>query len=222
MGSEQWICTVQTGDANDVLTEANKILKRCSEKTYYNHDISGNFIIDFVEYPDWSSGGGRCEQVESRALALAAGNLDNGLESLPEYAPIYEVTDRMDLPEVCKGEIKALVREARDYTGHPIADLTWKDIVYTGIEDAGEFNGYEWCRFEGDSMYELFGEEYIFHIVGYTTFLKGSGLPMWVVAIDTTEDQSMNDRLEDLAKNCANTLLEVPDEVMDYFPYNAG
>ena len=50
------------------------------------------------------SGGGRCEQVESNALALAAGNLDNGLESLPEYAPMYEVTDRMDLPEVCKDE----------------------------------------------------------------------------------------------------------------------
>ena len=160
--------------------------------------------------------------MESNALALAAGNLDNGLESLPEYAPMYEVTDRMDLPEVCKGEIESLVREARCFKNGPVSAMIWKDITYTSIEDAGEFNGYEWCRFEGDSIYTFLDSEYAFHIVGYTTFLKGSGMPMWVVAIDTTEDQSMNDRLDDMAKNCANTLLEVPDEVMDYFPYNAG
>ena len=78
--TDQTAKEAQTGDANDALTQANKILKRCSEKTFYDHDPDANYIIDFVEYPDWSSGGGRCEQVESNALALAAGNLDNGLE----------------------------------------------------------------------------------------------------------------------------------------------
>ena len=197
------------------LTE-DEILKRVTKRTFADHYPSANYIIDFVEYPDWASGCGRVERVDG-GLYLAAGSLPAGFSDLED---MYEIKDRMEIPEGMADEIRELFREARDYTGYHIADLIYHEIEYSSIEDAGEFNGYEWCRYDGEAVYDWLGNEMRFHITGYATFLKNSGMPMFVAAMDTTEDQSKVDQLDDLAKNCAMTLYEVDDELMDYLPYN--
>ena len=197
------------------LTE-EEILKRVTKRTFADHDPDANYIIDFVEYPDWASGVGRVERVDD-GLYLAAGSIPGGLSY---RADKYEIKDRMEIPEGMPDDIKELFREGRFYKGYHLADLRWQGIEYTSIEDAGEFNGYEWCRFDGESVYDMSGNEMRFHITGYTTFLKNSGLPMFVAAMDTTEDQSKVDQLDDLAKNSAMTLYEVDKELMRALPYN--
>jgi len=194
-----------------------EIQKRVTEKTYPNHDPDACYVIDFVEYPDWGTVGGRVERVED-GVYLGAGNLYTGDSDMEE---LYKIKDRMEIPEGMAERISDLFFEAEFYAGYELKLLRWQDTEYTSIEDVGEFNGYEWCRFEGDVVYDyrLSEEPLRFHMVGYTTFLKNSGMPMYVAAMDTSEDQSHGDQLDELAKNSAMTLYEVDPEDMKHLKY---
>ena len=85
------------------------------------------------------------------------------------------------------------LREAKCYLGGPIANMQYQTTEYSSIENVGEFNGYEWCRYEGDCLYTWADDTIKFKIVGYTTFLKNTGNPIYVSAMDAREDQSQVD-----------------------------
>ena len=206
---------------------AEEIKARVTERTYVNHDPLGLYIIDFVEYPGWDSGFGKCENIpyeqrEDGYTYLAVANVYPPTQyfSKPEFS-LDNIKQVTDIPVVLAEPISYNFCEAQGYFGADLGIATYKETIYSSIEDIGELNGYEWCRYEGDCVY-TWTDDFKCKIVGYTTFLKNTGNPIYISAMDTREDQSQVDvdKLDELAYNCAMTLYEVDEEVMKELPWS--
>ena len=209
---------------------AEEIKARVTERTYVNPNPKGQYIIDFVEYPGWDSGYGKCERAlhdydkkEDRDTYLAVANFYPGSTDFnkPELS-LDNIKQLTDIPVVLAEPISYNFCEAGCYLGGAIGVMQYQKTEYSSIEDVGEFNGYEWCRYEGDCLYTWANDTIKFKIVGYTTFLKNTGNPIYVSAMDSREDQSQVDvdKLDELAYNCAMTLYEVDEEVMNELPWS--
>ena len=209
---------------------AEEIKERITKRTYVNHDPLGLYIIDFVEYPGWDSGFGKCERTpydkrEDGYTYLAVANVYPPTQyfSKPEYS-LDNIKQVTDIPVVLAEPISYNFREATCYDLNTVLSILQYDgTEYSSIEDIGELNGYEWCRYEGVCNYSWANEQaYQFKIVGYATFLKNTGNPIYISAMDSREDQSQVDvdKLDELAYNCAMTLYEVDEEVMKELPWS--
>ena len=210
---------------------AEEIKARVTERTYVNPNPKGQYIIDFVEYPGWDSGYGKCENVpydheirEDGDTYLAVANFYPGSTDFnkPELS-LDNIKQVTDIPVVLAEPISYNFCEApcRNNT-LKLSILQYAGTDYSSIEDIGEINGYEWCRYEGVCNYTWVEEPIQFKIVGYTTFLKNTGNPIYISAMDTRDDQSQVDvdKLDELAYNCAMTLYEVDEEVMNELPWS--
>ncbi len=206
---------------------AEEIKARVTKRTYVNPNPKGQYIIDFVEYPDWDSGVGKCERVpyekeEDRDIYLAVANFYPGSTDFdkPELS-LDNIKQLTDIPVVLAEPISYNFCEAQGYFRADLGIAPYKETIYSSIEDIGEINGYEWCRYEGDCVY-TWTEDFKCKIVGYTTFLKNTGNPIYISAMDTREDQSQVDvdKLDEIAYNCAMTLYEVDEEVMNELPWS--
>ena len=211
---------------------AEEIKARVTKRTYVNPNPKGQYIIDFVEYPGWDSGYGKCERtphdldkMEDGYTYLAVANFYPGSTDFnkPELS-LDNIKQVTDIPVVLAEPISYNFREATCYDLNTVLSILQYDgTEYSSIEDIGELNGYEWCRYEGVCNYSWANEQaYQFKIVGYATFLKNTGNPIYISAMDAREDQSQVDvdKLDELAYNCAMTLYEVDEEVMNELPWS--
>ncbi len=198
----------ETGSLKDLVTE----------RTYFEQYTHESFLIDFVEYPSFDSGIGKLEEVgDSRTflgVCRVIGNYDGG--------DMEKVSDITDVPEVFAESINSNFSKARMYGGGSMGILAFEGAEYSSIEEVGEIIGYEWCRYEGEFVYSWAEEEYRHKVVGYTTYLKNTGYPIFITAMDGSEDQSNGDKLEELAYNCMTTLRELTDEEEDQLLKDLG
>lgn len=181
-------------------------LKKC---TYLNKTPDSRYIIDMVEYPDWDSGEGKLEGLEDD-MYLGVSNYNNLTSLLFEDVRLEEAVNVTDIPKVMEKPIADMFNEVQ-YDGGDLSTFDFLRMDYMSIEDKGEVNGYPMCRFEG---YYVFDDEkeIKFAVVGYTTFLKQSGYPIYVATIDASEGQVNVEKLDKVAYDCMVTLQEVTEE----------
>lgn len=215
--------TEKTGKENDIKTGNNnketvenskqsgnnkKVKKEC---TYLNISPDSRYMIDMVEYPDWDSGQGKLEDL-GNGLYLGVANYNNLTSLLCEEAVLEKVSDVTDIPTVMEEPIAMNFSEVLTPMRGRLGIYTFKELKYSKVENIGKINGYQMCRFEGKYVFEDEGSEIEYAVVGYTTFLKQSGYPIYVSTIDASEDQSNVKKLDKVAYDCIKTLQELTEE----------
>lgn len=200
-------------DEEEDKPENDKEVKKC---TYVNVFFDSRYIIDMVEYPDWDSGQGKLEDLGD-GIYLGVSNYDDFTSLLWEEAVLENVSSVTDIPEIMENPIAATFDVAK-YNGVDVAVFDFVGMDYSSIEEIGEVNGYPMCRFEGDYVIDEEGEVR-FSVVGYTTFLKQSGYPIYVAAIDMGEKQSNRDQLDKISYECIQTLREITEEELREMGY---
>ncbi|MFR5601544.1 MAG: hypothetical protein ACLTKI_03930 [Lachnospiraceae bacterium] len=179
--------------------------------TYVNVTDGAMYLIDMVTYPSWDSGQGKLENLKN-GYYLGVSNYTKLTPFGWEEADMANVSKLEDVPEVLEEAIAATFNEVR-YGGASLSIYDFQNMDYSVIEDVGEINGYPSCYFAGDYVFKnLDGEELRYAVAGYTAFLKQSGWPIYVAAINTTEDQPNTEELKELSYNCFKTLREVTEE----------
>ncbi len=197
--------------------ETGSLKELVTEKTYFEQCTHAAFLIDLVKYPRDSTIGKYNEVDDYTFLGVVRG-FDNseGAEMMKEASSIT------DIPEIYAEFIKSNFGYARMYKGGTLAIFPFEGAEYSSIEEVGEINGYEWCRYEGEFLYSWGEEKYRHKVVGYTTYSKNNGCPIFITAMDGSEDQSNGDKLEELAYNCMTTLRELTDEEADQLLKDLG
>jgi len=177
------------------------------EYTYESESKDAKFKIDFVKYPDRSSGEGKVENIDDAPMALGAASCNFRSES--RYGTNMEACKDVNaVPEQIKNNVASLFNETK-YGSAELKIATDIQLVINATENIGVVNGYELVRFTatwsgnvGQSGYQEFP------VVGYCTLLNQSGYPVYAAAIDVSEDQAYADQLDGLAYNCITSLRE--------------
>lgn len=203
-------------NVSDNTAKQPKNTKKVKECTYVNRAPESRYMIDMVNYPDWDSGEGKLEylgrhhETEFKDLYLGVANYTEFTSMLWEEASLENASTVTDIPSVMAEPIAANFHEAQ-YQDVDLAVFKFIGMDYRTIEEAGEVNGYSLCRFEGDYVIDEEGEVR-FPVVGYTTFLKQSGYPIYVSVIDMSGDKSREKKMDQVAYECIASLQELTEE----------